>query len=697
MRMEPGQAMPLGATLDQEGCNFALFSEHGTAVELCLYDPSGERELARHWLAERTGDVWHGYLPGVEAGLCYGYRVHGPYEPEAGHRFNHHKLLLDPYARQLRGTYRHHASCYGYDSDSEDKDLSFDRRDNADCVPKAVVTADSTDVHGIDHPRTSWASTVIYEAHVRGFSRLNEALPQPLRGTFAGLAESVDYFKSLGISAVELMPVQGFINEPFLTKKGLSNYWGYSTLAFFAPHRSYMNSADIMEFRRMVDKFHDAGIEVILDVVYNHTCEVDELGPTLSFRGIDNASYYQLQIDEPRYYVNHSGCGNSLNIQHPHVLQMVMDSLRYWAGTMGVDGFRFDLASSLGRGSEGFDPHSTFFQAIAQDPLLSRLKMIAEPWDLGPHGYQLGHYPQPWSEWNDRYRDSVRRFWHGEGGEMPELAKRLHGSSDIYEAGHRRPHSSINFVTSHDGFTLHDLVSYDHKHNQANGEDNRDGHHHNLSANHGVEGDTNDEKVNCLRRRQQRNFLATLMMSQGVPMLLAGDERGHSQGGNNNAYCQDNEITWLDWNLDQHQQKQLAFTQRLLRIRRSIPLLLADRYRHGPGELAADENITWVNANGEHMQDHHWHQQDAGLLGYLLTQTHQTKRQWLVILNAEEKARAFRLPTSPSGCWWVLADTEKDSGESISESHDSATVIELTAKSVRIFSSQPEHTDTEVQ
>lgn len=657
-----GQPAPLGASCDSDGANFALFSANASAVELCLFDDSGAGEIARFKLPERTHDVWHGYVPGVKPGQCYGYRVYGSYDPSAGHRFNHHKLVLDPYARQLQGAFQWHESHFGYDRNDPRQDLSFDSRDNAPWMPKAVVTASEPMCKRAPGHLVPWHQTVLYETHVRGFTLLHPDVPPALRGTFAGLSQPqvIAYLKALGITSVELLPVHHHVDEFFLHQKGLTNYWGYNSLAFFLPHPNYLAGESGGEFRTMVDRFHDAGLEVILDVVFNHTCEGNHLGPTLSFRGIDNASYYHLIPGDKRYYVNDTGCGNTFNLRHPRVAQLVMDSLRYWAGSMGVDGFRFDLATVLGRQEQGFSDRATLFQMMAQDPLLSTCKMIAEPWDMGPGGYQLGRFPADWAEWNDRYRDTVRRFWRGDKGLAPELARRLHGSGDIFEHAGRRPYASINYVTSHDGFTLRDLVSYNNRHNHANLEDNNDGHRENHSFNHGEEGDTSNPDINALRRRQQRNFIATLAVSQGVPMLLAGDERGRTQAGNNNAYCQDNATNWQDWAVSGEQLQLTSFTRNMLRLRREFPILQSDRYRHQPNH-AEGGGIQWLNGDGKAMREEHWHEAHNQLLGYLLVEeTENGKRLLLVVFNGGDQTRQFHLPCCEFDHWHRLVDTACD-------------------------------------
>ena len=548
-RLSAGTPHPLGATWDGRGTNFALFSAHAEKVELCLFDRQGRREIERIGMPERTDDVWHGYLNDIAPGQAYGYRVYGPYHPERGFRFNPHKLLVDPYAKQLVARLAWSDAHFGYRAGSARADLSFDRRDNARGMPKAVVI-DEAFTAGREHkPAIPWEETIIYEAHVKGLTQQRDDVPPAWRGTFRGLAAPsiIEHLKRLGVTAIELLPIHAFLDDRHLINRGLNNYWGYSTLGFFAPERRYSLENPLDEFRSTVSRLHDAGIEVILDVVYNHTAEGNHLGPTLSFRGIDNTSYYRLLPDQPRYYDDFTGCGNALNLAHPRVLQMVMDSLRYWVQNCHVDGFRFDLATTLGRGRAGFDRNAAFFAAIRQDPVLARTKLIAEPWDLAPGGYQVGAFPPGWSEWNDRFRHTLRRYWSGEGKLIGDLAGRMTGSADLFDHQGRSPRSSINHVTVHDGFTLADLVSYERKHNEANREDNRDGSDDNHSTNCGVEGPTSNPDVLALRRQLRRNFLSSLMLAQGVPLLLAGDEVANSQNGNNNAYCQDNPIGWVDW------------------------------------------------------------------------------------------------------------------------------------------------------
>ncbi|HEX7002875.1 MAG TPA: glycogen debranching protein GlgX, partial [Trueperaceae bacterium] len=607
----PGRPYPLGATWDGEGTNFALASENATGVVLCLYDTQDPRcETARYALVERTDLVWHAYLPGVGPGQLYGYRVEGPYEPKEGMRFNPNKLLIDPYAKAIEGDVVWDDANFGYRLGDRKKDLSFDDRDSAPFVPKAVVVDESFDWEGDRSPGIPLHRSVIYETHIRGMTMKHPEVPDELRGSYAGMASDpiVGYLKELGVTAVELLPVHQFVSDKLLQDRGLSNYWGYNTIGFFAPEVAYASSGtrgeQVREFKEMVKSFHRAGIEVILDVVYNHTAEGNELGPTLSFRGIDNAMYYRLVEDEPRYYMDYTGTGNTLNLGNPRVLQLVMDSLRYWVTHMHVDGFRFDLAAALARELHDVDRLSTFFDTIGQDPTLARAKLIAEPWDVGPGGYQVGNFPPGWAEWNGRYRDAVRSFWRGDPVGVAELAYRLSGSSDLYEDTGRRPYASINFVTAHDGFTLNDLVSYDEKHNEANGDENRDGEENNLSWNCGVEGETDDPEVIALRERQQRNLLATLLLSQGVPMIAGGDEQGRSQGGNNNAYCQDNEISWVDWTLAEKNIAQVRFVQSLTALRRRYPILRRNRFLSTVvNEAIGVKEVTWINPSGSEMHE----------------------------------------------------------------------------------------------
>jgi glycogen operon protein len=672
----PGKPYPLGAAWDGQGVNFALFSEHAQRVELCLFDTKGKREIARIELRWQTDQVWHSYLPEARPGLLYGFRVHGPAEPESGKRFNAGKLLLDPYARAIDGGVKWSDALFGYRVGHRKEDLSFDRRDSAAGMPKCRVI-DPAFTWGDDRPpRTSWHETVIYELHVRGFTiRHPHVLPE-LRGTYAALATEpvIEHLKRLGVTAVELMPVHAFVDDRALIEKGLRNYWGYNSIGFFAPDARYAAGEPVSEFKTMVKTLHSNGIEVILDVVYNHTAEGSHLGPTLCFRGIDNESYYRLNADEPRYYMDYTGCGNTLNMRHPRVLQLIMDSLRYWVLEMHVDGFRFDLASALARELHEVDRLSSFFDIIHQDPVLSRVKLIAEPWDLGEGGYQVGNFPVGWTEWNGKYRDAVRAYWKGDGGLIGELAYRLTGSSDLYGQAGRKPYASINFVTAHDGFTLHDLVSYNDKHNDANLGDNRDGSDHNLSWNCGVEGPTEDSAVNALRARQKRNFLATLFLSQGVPMLLAGDEMGRTQQGNNNAYCQDNEIGWMAWELEPAGRDLLAFAQRLIRLRTRHPVFRRRAFFQGRRIRGTDiKDIVWLKPDGAEMTDEEWQQANARCLGvYLagegLQEVDERGRSlhdesFLLLLNAHHEEIAFRLPGYREGYGWKLdLDTARDGG-----------------------------------
>ena len=664
----PGEPNPRGASWDGEGVNFALFSEHAAKVELCLFDVGGRRELQRIALKEQTDQIWHCYLPEAGPGLLYGYRVHGPYKPDQGMRFNPHKLLIEPYAKSLVGALAWSDAHFGYRVDAPAQDLSFDRRDNAKGMPKCRVIDPAFNWGGDRPPRVPWHDTVIYELHVGGYTMNHPDVPPRLRGTFAGLtaAPVIEHLKRLGITAVELMPVHAFIDDRHLVERGLRNYWGYNSIGFLAPDPRYLAGNRIGEFKSMVKALHAAGIEVILDVVYNHTAEGSHLGPTLSLRGIDNAAYYRLAPDNPRYYVDYTGCGNTLNMRHPRVLQLIMDSLRYWVLDMHVDGFRFDLASALARELHEVNRLGAFFDVILQDPVLSQVKLIAEPWDLGEGGYQVGNFPIGWAEWNDRYRDSIRAFWKGDGGLIGEMATRITGSSDLYETSGRKPHASINFVTSHDGFTLADLVSYDHKHNEANLDDNRDGHDHNLSWNCGAEGPSDDPEINALRARQRRNLIATLLLSQGVPMLLAGDEIARTQGGNNNAYCQDNAISWTDWSMTAEKSDLLAFVQRLLRIRREHPVFRRRNFFQGrPIRGRGVKDVLWLTPEGSEMTDEEWSQSFARCLGlYLagdsLAQTDARGRpivddSFLVLINAHHEKIDFRLPAFPGTAGWLAA------------------------------------------
>jgi isoamylase len=695
-RVQEGQPFPLGATWDGLGVNFALFSAHATQVELCLFDQQGRRELERIDLPEYTDEIWHGYLPEARPGTVYAYRVHGPYEPNAGHRFNPHKLVLDPYAKALVGPLRWSDALFGYRLGSARADLSFDRRDSAMGMPKCQVQDPAFTWGRSRRPCIDWERSIVYEAHMRGYTIRLPAAPPQLRGTFSGMGyrHVVDYLRNLGVNAVELLPIHAFVDDRYLIENGLRNYWGYNTIGFFAPDPRYMATPFINEFKEMVSRLHDARIEVILDVVYNHTAEGNELGPTLSFKGIDNASYYRLLPDKPRYYINDTGTGNTLNVSHPRVLQLVTDSLRYWATDMGVDGFRFDLATILAREWHGFDEGGGFLDSCRQDPVLSGLKLIAEPWDVGPGGYQVGRFPPGWAEWNDRYRDCLRGYWKGDPGQLPELAKRLTGSADSFAKRGRRPWSSVNFVTAHDGFTLTDLVSYNDKHNEANGEDNRDGNSHNLSWNHGAEGPTEDPAIRELRQRQKRNFLATLLFSQGTPMILGGDEFGRTQHGNNNTYCQDNEISWVNWNeIDEDGANLAAFTRRLIAIRQSYPVLHRGRFLTGtPDPETGVKDVTWLTPSGTEMNQENWDDGQAKCMGLILdgrarataVRRPGTDATLLLIFNSHHEAVEFILPTAPGGQSWVLViDTNRP--EEPEQEFPTGHPYVVTARSVLLF------------
>jgi len=649
-RLLPGAPYPLGATWDGLGTNFAVFSAHARRIDLCLFDQSGRREITRLTLPEYTDEIWHGYLPEAHPGLVYGYRAHGPYEPQHGHRFNPHKLLLDPYARRTIGALRTSDALFGYRVNSPRGDLSFDRRDSAPGMIKAVVTVDSFDWVDDRRPNVPWSQTVIYEAHVRGLSMLREDLRPRERGTFAALAEPtlIDHLLRLGVTTVELMPINAFVQDRHLLEKNLRNYWGYNTLGFFAIEPRYLADGSADDMRIAIRRLHAAGIEVILDVVYNHTAEGNEFGPTLSFRGLDNAIYYRLIGDDPRHYVNDTGTGNTLNLSHPRVLQMVMDSLRYWATSFHVDGFRFDLGATLGRELNGFDPGCGFFDALLQDPVLSRVKLISEPWDVGPGGYQLGNHPPRFAEWNDRFRDGVRRFWRSDEGMRSDFSARLAGSSDLFDRLGRRPYVSINYVASHDGFTLRDVVSYAERHNEANGEDNNDGHVENYSANWGAEGPSRDPAIEQTRLRLQCAMLATLFLSQGTPMLLAGDEIDRTQQGNSNAYCQDNEISWVDWSLAETDTGKalLAFVARLTSLRRQHPVLRWAKFLHGKDEPAPGIiDIAWFDEQGEIISPEAWNDPHRRTLALRRAERQDDGIAILTcFFNPEAKDRVFKLP-----------------------------------------------------
>ncbi len=671
----PGRPDPRGATWDGEGVNFALFSEHAERVELCIFDPTGRREVQRIGLTERTDQIWHCYLPEARPGLLYGYRVHGPYRPEEGLRFNAHKLLLDPYARNIVGALRWSDALFGYTIDHKRADLSLDRRDSGAAMPKCKIIESAFTWDDDRPPRVPWHETVIYELHVRGFTMQHPDIPPPLRGTFAGLATApvIDYLKRLGVTTLELMPVHAFVDDRRLVTKQLRNYWGYNSIGFFAPDARYSASGKVNEFKTMVKALHSAGLEVILDVVYNHTAEGNELGPTLCFRGIDNTSYYRLAADAPRRYTDFTGTGNTLNMQHPRVLQLMLDSLRYWVLDMHVDGFRFDLASALARELHDVNRLGSFFDILHQDPVLNRVKLIAEPWDLGVGGYQVGNFPPGWAEWNDKYRDTMRAYWKGDGGLIGEFARRLTGSADLYASSGRLPYASINFVTAHDGFTLQDLVSYDGKHNEANGEDNRDGSDNNLSWNCGVEGPTEDAAINALRARQVRNLLATLMLSQGVPMLLAGDEIGRTQLGNNNSYCQDNALNWVDWTPSEARTRLLEFVRRMVRLRIDHPTFHRKHFfQERTADASASTGIAWLKPDGTEMTVEEWNHDFARCLGVYLAGDAPGERDaharpandddFLVLFNAHHDRIDFHLPDDGGAGWLVLVDTDRDDG-----------------------------------
>lgn len=667
---------PLGATWDGSGVNFAIYSRHATRVDLVFFDARDPaQEVATLTLPERTAHVWHGYVPGVQPGQLYGYRVHGEYAPERGLRFNPAKLVIDPYAKAIAGRVNWDAPVFGYKLGGPNEDFDRDDEDSAWGMPKGVVTNTLFDWQYDRPPNTPLHDSVIYEVHVKGFTATHPDVPEEYRGTYAGLAAPpvIEYLKKLGVTAVELLPVHDFLDDKHLVERGLRNYWGYNTTNFFSPDARYCSSGDrgeqVAEFKTMVRALHAAGIEVILDVVYNHTSEGNHLGPTLSFKGIDNLSYYRLVDDDPRYYMDYTGTGNSLNAQNPQALKLVMDSLRYWVLEMHVDGFRFDLASALARELHDVDRLSSFFDIIHQDPVLSRVKLIAEPWDVGDGGYQVGNFPVLWAEWNDKYRDTVRRFWRGDAGQMGELAYRLTGSSDLYRDDGRHPYASINFITAHDGFTLHDLVSYNEKHNEANGEDNRDGHSENLSYNYGVEGPTDDPGIIEVRERQKRNMLATLLISQGVPMISGGDEIGRTQHGNNNAYAQDNEISWYNWDLDDRRRSLLDFTRRVIAFRQQHPTLHRRKFFKGREIKGTHvKDIMWFNPSGDEMTEEEWHDPETRAVAIRLDGreigevdgfgTPIVDDHLLIILNASPDTVRFRVPeTLRTGDWRVRIDT----------------------------------------
>ena len=679
IKVWPGVPYPLGATWTGHGVNFAVFSENATGVDVCLFDHAdSESESVRVRLTEYTDQVWHAFLPEIRPGQYYGFRVYGPYAPEKGLRFNASKLLLDPYSKAISGDIEWGKEMYGYEMDGSG-DGHRDYHDDAWGMPKSIVIDPAFDWEGDNAPATPLHKSIIYEAHVKGFSKLNPDLPENLRGTYAGLGSdvSIKYLKDLGITAIELLPVHQHAEDQHLVEKGLVNYWGYNTLSYFAPHHSYSASTPgsevVREFKQMVKNLHAAGIEVIIDVVYNHTAEGNHLGPTLCFKGIDNPTYYRLMPDDPRYYMDFTGCGNSLNVLHPTVLRMIVDSLRYWITEMHVDGFRFDLAATLVRGENDINKYSAFLAIIHQDPVLSQVKLIAEPWDIGMGGYLVGNFPVLWTEWNGRYRDTVRKYWKGDDAQVGELANRLSGSSDLYQTNGKRPYASINFITSHDGFSLNDLVSYNDKHNEANGEKNNDGDNSNHSWNCGVEGPTDDEAIITLRHRQRRNFLATLLLSQGVPMLLGGDEYGRTQYGNNNAYCQDDNISWIGWQRDKPAQQLLSYTQGLIKLRKDHPVFRRPKFFQGRKIRGQEvKDIMWFNPGGTEMNDDEWNAGFVHCLGMLLSgKTIDVRDEqgepivddtFLVLFNASHEAQRFTLPGRIDVHWDLLLDTVEDLG-----------------------------------
>ena len=662
--VDDGVPAPLGAHFDGRGVNFALFSEHATAVDLCLFEPGERHETRTIRLPCRTGDVWHGYLRGVLPGQLYGYRVHGPWDPAGGHRFNASKLVLDPYAREISGRIRWHDALYGHRRTLLREDR-IDRRDSAAYMPKAVVTAPEVPNLALKPVRRHLADTVIYEAHVRGLTMTHPAIPEEERGTYTALAHPaiIEHLWKLGVTALELLPIQAFADDRFLVEKGLVNYWGYQPLGYFAPDPRYLGPGGIGGLKAAIRELNAAGIEVFLDVVYNHTCEGGHTGPTLSFRGIDNASYYKLDPTDPAREIDCTGCGNTFDLDHPRVMQLVLDSLRHWVSAYGIAGFRFDLASSLGRAPMAFTPRAAFFQAVAQDPILAGVKMIAEPWDIGEGGYQLGGYPRGWSDWNDQFRDAARGFWRGDRGTLAKLTQGLSGSREVFAPSGRSPLASVNFAASHDGFTLADVVAYEEKHNAENGEENRDGHGHNVSRNYGVEGDTDDPAILALRARQKRNLLATIMLAQGVPMLLMGDERSRSQGGNNNAYCQDNATTWMDWTTDPDPAL-TTFVAGLLRLRRAHPALrrrtFFDGHRIDPDEPLRD--VHWLSPDGTEMNGEAWSEDERQAFGMQIGNDAEAGDRLLLLFNAAEEPCRFGLAPVIGGPWRPVFDTAVETG-----------------------------------
>ncbi len=671
-----GSPYPLGATYNGEGVNFSIYAENAEGVELCLFNKTDDpTESVKIRFKERTHQVWHAFIPGIQPGQLYGYRVHGPFDPAAGHRFNAHKLLIDPYAKAIAGTLEWDDSLFGYEVGHEQEDLSFSKLDSAPYIPKSVVVDESFDWEGAKSPKIPMHKSIIYETHVKGFTQMHPDIPEEIRGTYLAMAHpvTIEYLKNLGVTAIELMPIHHFITDRHLKDQGLTNYWGYNTIGFFAPDVRYaangIEGEQVREFKEMVKALHQAGMEVILDVVYNHTGEGNQMGPTLSFRGIDNAAYYRL-TEDPRYYMDYTGTGNTLNAMMPNVLRLIMDSLRYWIQEMHVDGFRFDLASTLARELHEVNKLSSFFDVIHQDPIISQVKLIAEPWDIGEGGYQVGKFPAGWTEWNGKYRDCMRDYWIGADSMLGEFAERFMGSSDLYQDDYRRPTASINFITAHDGFTLNDLVSYNEKHNDANGENNQDGESHNRSWNCGAEGPTEDNEINALRSKQMRNMLTTMLLSQGVPMIVAGDEFARTQDGNNNAYCQDNEISWLDWaNRDESLQK---FTAQLIAFRKAHPSFCRRKWFQGmPIKGVGLEDIAWFLPEGQEMSDEHWQHDFARSLAVFLNGNgirslnddgeKITDDNFYILFNAYHEAIRYKLPSDKYGKEWTkVINTEYD-------------------------------------
>ncbi|GAA4310032.1 glycogen debranching protein GlgX [Mucilaginibacter gynuensis] len=705
----PGKPYPLGSTWDGNGVNFTLYADNATGVELCLFDSTdSSKEIACIQLYERSHQVWHVYLPDIKPGQLYGYRVDGPFEPSNGHRFNRNKLLMDPYAKAIAGSIDWHDSLFAYEIGSEEEDLSFSESDSANYIPKSVVVDNAFDWGDDQLPRTPYHQSIIYEAHVRGFTMTCPEIPEEIRGTYAALAHpaAIDYLKELGITAIELMPVHQFVNDRSLLEKGLRNYWGYNTIGFFAPDVRYSSSGvqgqQVVEFKNMVKELHKAGIEVILDVVYNHTGEGNQMGPTLSFKGVDNSSYYRLTEDDKRFYMDYTGTGNTLNAMLPNVLRYIMDSLRYWITEMHVDGFRFDLASTLARELHEVNRLSAFFDIIHQDPVISQVKLIAEPWDIGEGGYQVGKFPPGWAEWNGKYRDCIRDYWRGADSMLGEFAQRFTGSPDLYQDDYRRPTASINFITAHDGFTLHDLVSYNDKHNDANGEDNNDGESHNRSWNCGAEGETDDEAVIALRQQQKRNFFATLLLSQGVPMIVAGDEMSRTQQGNNNAYCQDNEISWLNWAAAD--KEMLEFTKKLIQFRKDHPIFRRRRWFQGQPVMGRGlEDIAWFLPEGTEMTEENWSHDFAKSLAVFLNGKglHSVGPKgerildddFYIIFNASHEPIDYKLPEAKYGkIWKKIMDTSV--GDFTEETHKAEEVIRVEGRSVVLLKHHFAHNET---